>query len=61
MIDEKVDEVFNNFIENCSEKDLDFIVVNEVSIEEKIKILKEKNSEVKLNILENFDVKVEGN
>ena len=58
MKDEKVITEFNNLLENCSEQDLNFMVAHEVSREEKIQILKERDAEAKKNLLENFTITV---
>ena len=54
MDDKKIEEVFLSFITNCSEQDLDVIISNEISLEEKINMIKRLDSETKENILENF-------
>ena len=54
MKEDKVSEVFENFISNCSEQDLDFIIANEVSVQEKIELLNGRDSQAKQTILENF-------
>lgn len=55
MNDEKLNKKFSEFIHACSSDDLHFLAKNEISDEEIIKLLLNKNEEVKENILENFD------
>lgn len=58
MTEEKTIIVFNKFIKNCSEQDLNYIIENELSEREKVLIINHCNIEVKQNILENFNVDI---
>ena len=50
----ELDEKFIEFLQKRSSDELHFIIRNELSDEEIIKILIKKEDEVKENILENF-------
>ncbi len=54
MAEERIHNVFDSFIDCCSEQDLDFIIANELSRAEKEEIIKNRDTETQENILENY-------
>ncbi len=57
MNDKYLNKKFSEFLQSCSSDELYFIAKNEISEDEIIKVLLEKNDDVKENILENFVIR----